>query len=89
MTPTEDPPSKVSTLLLLYDNVKDNPHPITLTLAYSKDNPRLVNYTVKVPITSEELKQELRASLKSGRKYDYESDRITVSFADDSERVGV
>jgi hypothetical protein len=89
MTPTKDLPSKVSTLLLLYDNVKDNPYPITLTLAYSKDNLRLVNYTIKVLITSKELKQELRASLKSGRKYDYESNYITVSFANNSERVRV
>ena len=88
MIPSEDPPSKVSSILLSYDRVKDDIHPVVINY-YAKDVKRSVDFTVKVPSTSEELKQELRTSLKSGRKYDYESDRLTVAFADDSEGLGV
>jgi len=88
MIPTENPPAKVSCILLLYNNVKEETHPVTVKY-YSKDVNRLVNYTIKLPLTIEELKQELRASLKSGRKYAYESDHIAIGFADDGGGVGL
>lgn len=59
MIATEDPPGKVSSILLLYDNVKEDTHPVSVSY-YSKDVDRLVRYTVKVALTIEELKQELR-----------------------------
>jgi ribosomal protein L11 len=88
MTPSEDPPSKVSSILLSYDKVKDDTHPVVINY-YAKDVKRSVNFTIKVPSTSEELKQELRTSIKSGEKYDYESDRLAVTFADDGPGLGV
>jgi ribosomal protein L11 len=88
MTPSEDPPSKVSTILLSYDRVKDNIHPVVINF-YAKDIKRSVNFTVKVPSTTEELKQELRTSMKSGRRYDYDSERLAVKLADGGERTGV
>lgn len=81
MIATEDPPAKVSSILLSYDKVKENTHPVSVNY-YSKDKDRLACYTVKSALTIEELKQELRASIKSGRKYDYENDRIAIGFAD-------
>lgn len=81
MIPTEDPPSKVSTILLSYDKVKDDVHPVTVRY-YVKNLGRTVNFSVKVPSTIEELKQELRTSIKSGHKYAYESDRLSVTVPD-------
>jgi hypothetical protein len=88
MIPTEHPPAKVSTILLSYDRLKNNIHPVTIDY-YAKDIKRSVNVTVKLPSTNEELKQELRTSMKSGRKYDYDSERLAVKLADDGERTGV
>jgi hypothetical protein len=88
MTPSEDPPSKVSTILISYDRLKDNIHPIIINY-YAKETKRSVNFIVKVPSTNEELEQELRTSMKSGRKYDYESDRLAVGFAEGGEGMGV
>ena len=73
-------------MLMLYDNVKEETHPVTVSY-YSRDIKRLVDYTVKSPLTLEALHQELRASMKSGRKYAYESDYIRTSFADDGASV--
>lgn len=87
MIQTEDPPAKVSSILLSYNEVKEKEHPVTVEY-YAKDLKRLVNFTVKVPLTIEELKQELRTSLKSGMKYTYESDLIAVSVVNESEGVG-
>jgi ribosomal protein L11 len=88
MTPSEDPPSKVSSILLTYDRLKDNIHPVIINY-YAKDIKRSVEFTVKVPSTSEELKQELRTSMRSGRKYDYDSERLAVCVADGGEGLGV
>jgi ribosomal protein L11 len=88
MIPSEDPPSKVSSILLSYDRLKDNIHPVIINY-YAKDIKRSVQFTVKVPSTNEELKQELRTSMKSGRNYDYESERLAVGFAQDGEGPGV
>jgi hypothetical protein len=88
MIPSEDPPSKVSSILISYDRLKDNIHPVIIDF-YAKDIERFVNFTVKVPSTNEELKQELRRSMKSGRKYDYESGRLAVGFADGGEGLGL
>jgi ribosomal protein L11 len=88
MIPSEDPPSKFSSILLSYDRLKDNIHPVIINY-YAKDIKRSVQFTVKVPSTNEELKQELRTSMKSGRKYDYESERLAVGFAQDGEGPGV
>ncbi|KAH0366076.1 hypothetical protein KCU65_g5549, partial [Aureobasidium melanogenum] len=88
MIPTEDPPSKISTILLEYDRVKDDPHSATIKY-YAKDLQRTVNFTVKVPSTIEELKQELRTSIKSGSRYAYESDRLSVAIADDDQSLGL
>jgi hypothetical protein len=81
MVPLEDPPSKVRSVLLSYDRVKDNIHPVVINY-YAKDINRSVQVTVRVPSTNEELKQELRTSMKSGWKYGYESERLAVGFAD-------
>jgi hypothetical protein len=43
---------------------------------------------VKVPSTNEELKQELRTSMKSGGRYDYQSKRLGVSLAERDEDLG-
>ena len=88
MIPTEDPPSKVSTILLEYTRVKDDKHPVVITY-YTKDLERTVDFTVKVPSTMEELKQELRTSIKSGSKYAYESDRLSVAVPDDDQSLGL
>jgi hypothetical protein len=88
MIPTEHPPAKVSSILISYDRLKDNIHPIIINY-YAKETKRSVNFIVKVPSTNEELKQELRTSMKSGRKYDYESDRLAVGFAEGGEGMGV
>lgn len=84
MTPSEDPPSKVSSILLSYDRVRHNIHPVVIDY-YAKSIQRSVTFTVKVPSTNEELKQELRTSMKSGRKYDYQSKRLGVALTDDDE----
>jgi hypothetical protein len=88
MTPSEDPPSKVSTILISYDRLKDDIHPVIIIL-YAKDIQRSVQFTVKMPSTNEELKQELRTSMKSGRKYEYESERLAVGFAEGGEGMRV
>ncbi|KAG9559803.1 hypothetical protein KCU71_g9636, partial [Aureobasidium melanogenum] len=72
---------KVGTILLSYNKTKDDIHPIVVRY-YAKDLGRTVNFAVKVPSTTEELKQELRTSIKSGRKYAYESDRLSVTVPD-------
>ncbi len=87
MIQTEGPPAKVSSILLSYDEVKEQEHLVTVKY-YAKDLNRVVKYTAKMPLTIEELKQELRTSLKSGTKYAYESDRIAICVADESEGVG-
>lgn len=79
MLQTEDPPGLLSTILLSYDKIQNDPHPVTISL-YANNIKRTVNYTIKVRLTIENLKQELRDSLKSGRKYDYENDCIKVSL---------
>jgi hypothetical protein len=88
MIPSEDPPSKVSSILLSYDRLKDNIHPVIINY-YAKNIKRSVKFTVKVSSTNEELKQELRTSMKSGRKYDYESELLAVGFAEGGEGMGV
>jgi len=88
MTPSEDPPSKVSCVLMFYDRLKNDMHPVTVNY-FAKDVGRFIEFTVKVPTTTEELKQELRTSIKSGRKYDYESELLAVAFADGDESLGV
>ena len=85
LIPMESPPGKISSILLLYDRIREDNHPVTVSNSvsyYSKDVCRLVCYTVKVPPTIEQLKQELRASLKSGRRYEIENDCIATSFTD-------
>jgi ribosomal protein L11 len=88
MIPSEDPPAKVSSILLSYNEVKNNVHPVMINY-YAKNIQRSVAFTVKVPSTNEELKQELRTSMKSGRRYDYQSKRLGVAFTDDDEGSGV
>jgi hypothetical protein len=87
MIPTEDPPSKVSSILMSYDEVKNNTHPVIVNY-YAKNVHRSVAFTVKVPSTNEELKQELRTSMKSGGRYDYQSKRLGVSLAERDEDLG-
>jgi hypothetical protein len=84
MTPSEDPPSKVSSILMSYDEVKNNIHPVIINY-YAKNIQRSVAFTVRVPSTKEELKQELRTSMKSGRRYDFQSDRLGVALANSDE----
>jgi hypothetical protein len=81
MTSSEDPPSKVSCILLSYNRVKYNIHPVVINY-YAKDINRSAQLTIRVPSTNEELKQELRTSMKSGRKYGYESELLAVGNAD-------
>lgn len=88
MTPFEDPPSKVSCVLMLYERSKSDIHPATVNY-FAKDVGRFIRFTVKVPTMTEELKQELRTSFKSGRKHDYESELLAVAFADGDESLGV
>lgn len=85
---TEDPPAFVSSVLLSYDKVKDESHPVTVTY-YTKAVGRTIICKIKTPLTSEELKQELRTMMKSGKKYDYDGDRIAVKWASDGGDVGV
>jgi len=73
---------------MLYDEVKNDVHPVSVNF-YAKDTGRSVKFTVKMPTTTEELKQELRTSIKSGKKYDYESELLAVAFADSDEGLGV
>jgi hypothetical protein len=88
MTPSEDPPAKVSSILISYDEVKNNTHPVTVNY-YAKNIQRSVAFTGKIPSTNEELKQELRTSMKSGRRYDYQSIRLGVAFTNDNGSSGV
>ena len=88
MIPTEHPPSKVSSILMMYDEVKDNIHPVVVNY-YAKDIERYVAFIIKVPTTNEELKQELRTSIKSAKKCESESDSLAVAFAEDNESLGV
>lgn len=88
MLPSEDPPGPVSTILMSYDKVKEEDHPVTISF-FAERLSRAINYTVKVPLTIEELKQALRTSMKSGRKYDYEDDFITVSLAASGESTEI
>ncbi|KAG9693844.1 hypothetical protein KCU95_g3000, partial [Aureobasidium melanogenum] len=85
---TEDPPAKVSTILLEYDKVKDEPHQVTIKY-YAKDLEGTVNFTAKVPSTIEELKQELRTSIKSGSRYDYQSNRLSVAVTHGNQSLGL
>lgn len=75
MLQTETPPAFVSSVLLSYDRFKDEKHPVTVTY-HSKPVSRAINCKVKTPLISEELKQELRTMMKSGRKLDYDGDQI-------------
>ncbi|KAH0343488.1 hypothetical protein KCU81_g5222, partial [Aureobasidium melanogenum] len=85
---TEDPPAKVSTIMFRYDKLKDGPHPVTIRY-YAKDLERTVNFTAKAPSTIEELKQEFRTSIKSGSRYDYQSDRLSVAVTDGHQSLGL
>lgn len=72
---------KVGTILLSYNKAKDDIHPIVVRY-YAKDLGRTVNFAAKVPSTNEELKQELRTSIKSGHRYAYENNRLSVTVPD-------
>jgi len=84
---TEDPPAFVSSVLLSYDKVKHESHPVTV-IYYSEAVSRTINCKVKTPLTSEELKQELRTMMKSGKKHDYDGDRIAVRWVKDGDEAG-
>jgi len=87
-TPTEHPPAKVSSILLSYNKHNQDIHPIVIKY-YAKDIKCFVDFTVKIQSTGEELKQEARGSIRSGRKYDHRSDRLDVGVRGWGERVVV
>jgi hypothetical protein len=72
-----------------YDEMKEDTHPVTISL-YARKLKRVVRYTVELPVKSNDLKQEVITSLKSGRKYIYENKRIVFSLASaDTDSVGI